>query len=586
MAGTHPAPEPVHTPVGVWTGSVRHDERTDPYVISFAPDGTIALRTPVTVGTGTWTEGEAGRFSYELTETFTPAAGHPGRLEVHVEAHLRGDTHEGIGAARILTPDDVLVRTTRGEFAGARVAAEPAGWHHLVTLGATIRGRALHPGDDGFEEATSGWLLDVAHRPAAVVVAADADDVAAAVRFAAAENRPVAVESTGHGRSVPADGAVFVSTGELRELSVDPRAGTARVGAGLRWGEVVAATAAHGLAPLCGSSADVGVMGFLTGGGLPLTCRTHGFAADRVRSLDLVTADGRARTVSPTREPDLFWAVRGGKSNFGVVTAAEIDLVPLRSVYAGELYYPGEDPAHAAHVVRSYLAWAKDQPDEMSSSVTLLGFPDEPQVAEEYRGRSFVLVHVVCTLDEERGGRLVEPLRALAPERDTCATLPYTRLSGIHHGPRHPVHVHFRSALLGELDDTAVETLVSLIDRERPGGPVPGIELRHLGGAVSRPPERPHAVGARDAAFHLWTRSPAPAEEARRTLDEVLERLRPWDTGELLPGFLFDHDSGPERVRRAYAEPDHRRLTRLKAVYDPHNLFRINHNIPPVLDGA
>ncbi|MGW8761793.1 FAD-binding oxidoreductase [Streptomyces sp. NPDC055815] len=577
---------PARTPVGVWAGSVRHDDQTDPYVISFAPDGTIALRTSGTVGTGTWAAGEAGRFSYELTETFTPASGRAGRIEATVEAHLDGDAHRGTGTARISTPDGVPVHTTTAEFAGERVAREPAGWHGLVTLGTPVRGRVLFPGDEGFEEVVdSGWLLTVEHRPAAVVIAADAEDVAAAVRFAAAAGRPVAVESTGHGRSVPADGAVFVSTRELRGLSVDPRAATARIGAGLTWGEVLDATAGHGLAPLSGSSADVGAVGFLTGGGLPLACRTYGFAADRVRSLELVTADGRVRAVSPAQDPDLFWAVRGGRSNFGVVTAAEIDLVPLRDVYAGELYYPGEDPAHAAHVVRSYLAWAKDQPDEMSSSLTLVRFLDLPKVPEEYRGRSFVLVHVLCTAGEGLGERLVAPLRALAPERDNCATMPYARVTELHHDPKQPVRVHFRSALLDELDDTAAETLVSFIDPALPGGPYPNIELRHLGGALSRPPRRAHAVGSRTAAFHLWTRIPAPAEtadEARRLSDEVLARLRPWDTGELLPGFLFDHDAGPERVRRAYAEPDHRRLTGLKARYDPQNLFRINHNIPPV----
>jgi FAD/FMN-containing dehydrogenase len=298
---------------------------------------------------------------------------------------------------------------------------------------ASIRGRTLHPGGDGFEEASSGRLLTVEHRPFAVVVAADADDVAAAVRFAVTSNRPIAVEATGHGKSVSADGAVFVATGEPRELSVDPSARTARIGAGLCWGAVVAATAEHGLAPLCGSSAEAGVMGFLTGGGLPVTCRTYGFAADRVRSLELVTADGRIRTVSPTQDPDLFRAVRGGKSNSGVVTMVEIDLVPLRSVFAGELPHLGEDPAHAAHVVRSHVAWAKDQPDEMSSSVSLLRFPDLPQVPDAYRGRAFVLVHIVHTGDEAQGARLVEPLRALDPETDTCATMPYARLTEIHH---------------------------------------------------------------------------------------------------------------------------------------------------------
>jgi FAD/FMN-containing dehydrogenase len=454
----------------------------------------------------------------------------------------------------------------------------------LASLRELVRGRTLYPGDEGFAEACSGWLLTVEHRPAVVVIAAGADDVAAAVRFAAEVGLPVAVQSTGHGKSVPADGAVFINTGELRELSVDAWACTARIGAGLRWGEVLAAAAGHGLAPLCGSSPQVGVMGYLTGGGLPLACRMYGFAADHVRSLDVVTADGRLRTVSPDREPDLFWAARGGKSNFGVVVAAEIELLPLRTIYGGELWYPGEDPEHAAHVLGSYLTWAQEQPDEMSSSVTLMRLPDAPQLPDEFRGRSFLQIRVVHTGSEERGARLVEPLRALGPEKDTCADLPYTHITEIYQDPKNPVSVHLRSALLHELDEQAVRELVSFIDPSNRGGPFPGIELRHLGGALNRPPGRPHAVSTQGAAFHLWLRMPAPAERAeaaRTAADEMLERLRPWDTGAMLPGFLSDHDSAPERVRHAYAEASYQRLITLKATYDPNQLFRINHNIPP-----
>ncbi len=479
-----------------------------------------------------------------------------------------------------------MPETPTGTWAGRVRDDDRAGafTNDLVTLGGRVRGRTLHPGDEGFEESCSGWLLTVEHRPAVVVEAADAGDVAAAVRFAADTGRPVAVQSTGHGASVPADGAVFIATGRLRELSVDPRAGTARIGAGLRWGEVLAATAEHGLVPLCGSSDQVGVMGYLTGGGLPLACRTYGFAAGHVRSLDLVTADGRLRTVSPEREPDLFWAVRGGKSNFGVVVAAEIELLPLRTVYGGELHFPVEDAGRAAHVLGSYLAWAKEQPEEMSSSVTLMRFPDAPQVPEEFRGRSLVLVRVVCMGDEERGKRLVEPLRALGPGKDTCRAMPYPEIAGIYQDPKNPVMVHLRSALTYELDEEAVAELVSFIDPAAPGGPFPGIELRHLGGALDRPPARPHAVSTQGAAFHLWLRMPAPPERAdavRGTADEVLRRLRRWDTGAQLPGFQFDHDSAPDRVGRAYAEETYRRLAALKAVHDPDHLFRINHTIPP-----
>ncbi|MER5325222.1 FAD-binding oxidoreductase [Streptosporangium roseum] len=583
MLDTASAADALQTPTGVWTGRVHHDDRTGSFTVSFAPDGTVALRTPRSVGTGVWSADRPGRFSYELTEILTPAAGRSGRVQIHVEAHLEGAVYRGIGTIRVDTPGGVLVHTTTpAEFSADRLAGGQAAWHDVVSLGAPIRGRTLYPGDEGFEEACSGWLLTVEHRPAAVVVAAGADDVAAAVRFAAETGRPVAVQSTGHGTSVPADGAVFIATGELRELSVDPRAGTARIGAGLRWDEVLAAAAEHGLAPLCGSSGQVGVMGYLTGGGLPLACRTYGFAADYVRSLDIVTADGLLRTVSPAQEPDLFWAVRGGKSNFGVVVAAEIELLPLRTVYGGELHYPGEDPGYAAHVLGSYLAWVKEQPEEMSSSVTLLRLPDAPQLPEEFRGRSFVQFRVVYTGDEEQGARLVEPLRALGPEKDTCGAMPYTQITEIYQDPKNPVMVHLRSALLHELDEEAVEELVSFIDPSTPGGTFPGIELRHLGGALNRPPARSHAVSTQGAAFHLWMRMPVPAKQAA---DEVLERLRRWDTGAVLPGFLFDHDSAPERVRRAYTEADYRRLAALKAEYDPDHLFRINHNIPPVSNG-
>ncbi|NUW35577.1 FAD-binding oxidoreductase [Nonomuraea sp. SMC257] len=581
MLDTNSAAAVLQTPTGVWTGLTHHDDRTDSdsFTLSFASDGTVALRTPGSVGTGVWSADGPGRFSYELTET--PA--HQGSRRTHVEARLEGAAYHATG-----TVDGVPARAaTSVEFTADRLAGEPAAWHDVVGLAAPIRGRTLFPGDEGFEEACSGWLLTVEHRPAAVVVAADADDVAAAVRFAAETGRPVAVQSTGHGKSVPADGAVFIATGELRELSVDPGAGTARIGAGLRWNEVITAAAEHGLAPLCGSSGQVGVMGFLTGGGLPLTGRTYGFAADRVRSLDIVTADGLLRTVSPTREPDLFWAVRGGKSNFGIVVAAEIELLPLRSIYGGRLHYPVENREHAVRLLGSYLAWAREQPEEMSSSVTLMRFPDAPQLPEELRGRSLVLVMLVHMGDEEQGARLVEPLRALGPAKDTCAVMPYTRITEIHQDPKNPVRVHFRSALLDDLDDDAVEELVALIDPAKSGGPFPGIELRHLGGALDRPPGRPHAVSTQGAAFHLWLRMPAPPDQAdavREAADEVLERLRRWDTGAMLPGFLFDHDSAPERVRRAYSEADHRRLAALKATYDPNHLFRINHTIPPAHD--
>jgi hypothetical protein len=171
----------VQTPVGVWTGSVHHDDQAgSSSTISFAPDGTVALRTPVSVGTGLWSAEQPGRFSYEVTEIFIPAAGRSGSAKIQVEAHLEEDGYRGTGTAEVYSADGVPTHTTTSaEFTGDRLAERPATWHDVVSLGASIRGRLLLPGDDGFEEAVSGWLLTVQHRPAAVVVAADAADVAA-----------------------------------------------------------------------------------------------------------------------------------------------------------------------------------------------------------------------------------------------------------------------------------------------------------------------------------------------------------------------------------------------------------------------
>ncbi|MEU2395002.1 FAD-binding oxidoreductase [Streptomyces sp. NPDC007369] len=443
-----------------------------------------------------------------------------------------------------------------------------------------VGGLTLFPGDEGFEAHHSGWNLTVTHDPAVVVVPESAEDVSAAVRYAAARDLPVAVQATGHGLSIPADGAVFVSTRRLTGISVDAEARTARIGAGLIWADVVAETARHGLAPLNGSSPDVGVMGYLTGGGLPVLGRTYGFAADHVRSLELVTADGEIRTVTPTEDPDLFWAVRGGRGNFGVVTAAEIELLPTDRLYGGGLFFPGAD---AERVLRAYFAWVPGQPEEMNSSVILLRFPDHPAVPEHNRGRFLVHLRIAYAGSAEDGAALVAPLRALGPEEDTVEEMAYTRIGEIFRDPHRPTPAWARTAVLSSFGEEAVEALVAAAG---PGSGLPpgGVEIRHLGGALGRPAERPSAIGRPVGEFHIFMSMPAPLESAEvshKAEQGVLDRLAQWDTGTMLPGFLFSSDSAPEDVRRAYRAADYERLARIKADRDPHNTFRINHNIPP-----
>ena len=451
---------------------------------------------------------------------------------------------------------------------------------HLAELMSLVRGAVLSPGEEGYDAERAGWNLIIEHHPAVIVVAAGPEDVAAAVRFAASAGLPVGVQATGHGPSVPADGAVLINTRRMTGLEVDPDAATARIGAGVKGGKLIEAAAPHGLAPLVGSSPDVGTVGYLTSGGLPVLGRRYGFAADHVRALELVTADGRLRRATAERHPDLFWAVRGGKGNFGVVTSVETDLVPVARLYGGGLLFSG---AATKHVLGDWLEWTASQPDEMDSSLALLRFPDLPGVPDPVRGKFLVHVRVAYTGWPAEGERLLRPLRAMGPTIDTVADMPYTSVGDIANNPTEPAPVLDRGTLLRELDDEAVEQITALAgpDAELPPGRV---EIRHLGGALGRTPKTPNAISHRDAPFGLllgMVMLPGQDEQVEKAQQALIDGLRPWDTGVKLPNYLGSGTTQPHQVRAAYSDADYERLTAIKAAYDPRNLFRVNHNIPP-----
>ncbi|OLT14814.1 hypothetical protein BJF78_17390 [Pseudonocardia sp. CNS-139] len=357
-----------------------------------------------------------------------------------------------------------------------------------------MRGRVLRPGDPGFAEVTSGFNRTVGHSPDLVVVAADAGDVQTAVRYAAdTGGMPVAVMATGHQASVPITGGLLVATRELTAVGVDRDARSARVGAGALWGPVVDLTAAAGLAPLAGSSPTVGVTGYTLGGGLsPLLGRAHGYAADHVTGFEIVTADGALRWVTADSEPDLFWAVRGGKGNFGIVTALEFGLFPVTRLYAGPLLFPGEA---AGPVLSAWRDWTATVPDEVTSSAALLRVPDAPAFPEPLRGRQVLSMRVAFAGPAERGAALVAPLRAAGPVLvDAVAPVPVTAFAGIHADPTDPVPAYERTALLRELPDTAIERIVAVAGSADPA-PLAIVELRALGGALGRPPLSPTRSG-------------------------------------------------------------------------------------------
>lgn len=447
-------------------------------------------------------------------------------------------------------------------------------------LAARVEGPVLLPGQEGFDEERTGFNLAVRHRPDVIVGAARAEDVAAAVRFAAARALPVAVQNTGHGYSATAEGGLLISTRRMKEVSVDPRARTARVQAGARFEQVIERAAPHGLAPLNGSAPHVGVVSFTLGGGLPLLGRSHGWAADRVRAMDVVSADGVLRHVTPDGEPDLYWALLGGRDNFGIVTGMEFGLVAVSGLYGGGLFFDAEQ---SPGLLEAYRRWTAAVPVEMNSSVALIPFPDDPQVPAPMRGRHVYHVRIAFTGDPEEGERLVGPLRAIGqPLMEALREMPYHESASIHDDPPFPIPWAADNALLTTLDGKAVEVVLRHVG---PAAPLPAImELRHLGGALAEPPVHANAVGHRNAQFMLAVLNPltgAGAQEAHAFLDRLFQDLAPWTAGRFLNFMGHGDHAAPERVRTAYRAPDHERLTALKAVHDPHNTFRANYNIPP-----
>lgn len=438
-------------------------------------------------------------------------------------------------------------------------------------------GRTFLPGEQGFDEESAGLNRAAPGRPSAVVAAVDERDVVAAVELAAAQGQPLGVLATGHGPAVPADDAVLITTKRMSNVEVDAESATAWVEAGARWRQVLERTTVHGLAPLNGSSPNVGAVGYLVGGGAGLLGRRFGFAADHVRRLRMVTAEGRLREVTAETDPDLFWAVRGGNDNFGVVVGMEIDLFPVPRLYGGGLYFAGQA---TDEVMRAYAEWTRHIPEEMASSVLLAHNPDLPEVPAPLRGRFVTHVRLAYSGDATQGERLIRPLRDLGTLLlDTVREMPYADIGSIHHEPTSAPYVAYdRNMMLRELTDDAVDAVVALADQRADSAFV--TELRHFGGAYARPPKVPNCVGGRDAAFSLFTGA-VPQPEILRRRDDLLARLRPHGTGAINLNFAGVEDSGPGSVRTAYAEADFERLQVLKAHYDPNNMFRINFNIPP-----
>ncbi|MGK5683923.1 FAD-binding oxidoreductase [Actinoplanes sp. URMC 104] len=445
-----------------------------------------------------------------------------------------------------------------------------------------VAGVVLLPGDESYAEECATYNPAVPNNPAVVVGAAGPSDVQAALAFAKQHDLAVAVMNTGHTTVVADNRTLLVTTRRMDEVTIDPVARRARVGAGVRWQQVVDAAAQHGLAPLTGSSPLVGVVGYTLGGGLSATMgRKYGWASDHVTGLDIVTADGQARHADADSEPELFWAVRGSKSNLGIVTALEFELFPVRRLYGGALVFPGD---HAEPVLRAYASLTAQAPDELTTSIAFMRLPDVPVFPEPLRGTFTVHVRVSFLGDAADADALLAPLRAAAPIMiDTVGDLPYTGFAAIYSDPEGPAPFAERTLSLPPLTDDLVAQLTESVG---PVADVPAniIELRHLGGALRDTPVGAGAAGLRAAEFVLWVVTvggPDLTGPALRWTGELFDALKPWALEGKHLNFIGQEDLAEQAVRSAYPAATYSRLARAKATYDPANVFRLNHNIPP-----
>ncbi|WP_066039565.1 FAD-binding oxidoreductase [Herbiconiux solani] len=441
-------------------------------------------------------------------------------------------------------------------------------------LAASIGGAVLRPGDAGYGQARTGYNLAAIRDPDVVVRAADSDDVAAAVAFAAREDLPVAVISTGHHATRPIHGGMLIVTEALRQIVIDPVGRRAQLGAGVAWGDVLEASLPFGLAPLHGSSPLVGVVGFSLGGGIsPTMGRAHGWAADHVTALRVVVGDGTEREVSATDDPDLFWAIRGGRSNVGVVTAIEVELFPVADFVGGGIFFDGQ---HARAVLEAYRALTDGAPDALTTSIALLRMPPLPGVPQILAGEFRIHLRVAYQGPAAEADALLAPIRAAAPVLfDTVAKMPYADFASIHSDPVDPAPFTERTAMLETLDTEVIDALLAEVGPKADPG-VEIVELRQLGGALARIPENPGPVDNRDAAFVLWAVvvGPPPVRtDGIRDADALIAAVSGWSTGRQYLNFAPDgEDSSPTALYPADALA---RLRAIKGRVDPQNLFRL-----------
>ena len=443
----------------------------------------------------------------------------------------------------------------------------------LDELQTLLPGRVLLPAHEGWDLARLGWSVNVDQHPIAVVTVHTPDDVVVAVGCAARHGLSVSTQPVGHGATTALTGTVLLRTGALQDLTIDVERRVARVGAGVKWGTLLAALEPTGLMALAGSSPDPSVVGFTLGGGLSWFSRALGLTAHSVVAFEIVDATGARRRISPSADPELFWAMCGGGGDFGVVLAAEIMLDHVGPIVGGRMLWPLE---MARPVLRAFRQITADAPDELTLWAHLFRFPPMPELPELLRGRSFVSVDLTFLGSETEANRLLSRLRQLpAQVIDTVGVVPLSQLGGIAAEPVDPMPTQEYSELLRGLDDATLDRLVDAAGADAVL-PLAVVQIRHLGGALTRatPEDGPNgAIAEEYSVFCLGVPvAPGLPEAIEAAFGEVRTALAEQRSGRTLFNFLgAESDLGS-----TFSATSRARLRQVKASTDPAGVFRSN----------
>jgi FAD/FMN-containing dehydrogenase len=444
-------------------------------------------------------------------------------------------------------------------------------------LRASLNGRVITPEDADYDAVRTGLSREAVRRPALIVRPLDADDVSRVVSLARETGLELAIRSGGHSLTgfSTSEGGIVLDLSQMKGLKINVEERTAWAEAGLTAGEYTAETAKFGLATGFGDTASVGLGGLTTGGGIGYLVRKYGLTIDNLLAARVVTADGQIRHVDAETHPDLFWAIRGGGGNFGVVTHFQFRLYEVSTIVGGMLILPA-----TAKVMAAFAAAAEAAPEELSTIVYTMPAPPMPFLPEQYHGQVVTLAMLVYTGDVEEGMRVVAPFRELAePIVDMIGPMPYPEIYWPDDPNYHPVTA-LRSKFIDRIDERTAQTMLNHLHASSANVRI--AEFRVLGGAMARVPAEATAFAHRSsrimASFIVQYENRAEAAIHNTWVENAAAEL---DQGE---GAVYVNFADDGRLQDAYPKATLERLALIKAKYDPTNLFRRNHNITPKIE--